>query len=42
MEHRETDFRAIKNFLSDDKILKHLWNRLGEDFPRGYWPYFYS
>ena len=22
--------------------LKNIWNRMGENTPRGYWPYFYS
>lgn len=40
--HRKSICRSFENLYKGDMILKNLWNRLGENYPRGYWPYFYS
>lgn len=41
-KHRKSFARSIKNQVIDTRILKNVWNNLKEDYPRGYWPYFYS
>lgn len=40
--HRNTFFRGLKNSFSDTQIMKTIWDRMGENQPRAYWPYFSS
>ena len=41
-KHRTTPFRGVKNMIKDTKILKNIWDKMGQDQPRAYWPYFSS
>ena len=41
-DYRDVFFRGIRNVFSDTKILKNIWDNMGEKNPRAYWPYFSS
>ncbi len=42
LKHRKKKFRRVRNLFFRKHPLQTIWNQMGEDAPRGYFPYFYS
>lgn len=42
LKYRHKSFRKIRNLFFRKHPLQTIWNQMGEDVPRGYYPYFYS